>query len=168
MKKAILIISIILVIAAVGAGSFWGGMKYQENKISQAQANFFAARGQAQTGDMPSGVMPGSGQFPGDRQGTGGRQGMIFGGGVVGQIKSVEGDVITLSTAQDVTTIKLTSETVIRQTVTASLADLEPGMRITVSGERDKDGNISATQIQVVDESMIRNMPSPSQTQAAP
>jgi hypothetical protein len=165
MKKAILIVGIILAVAAISAGSFWGGMKYQESQVSQAQANFFAARGQGQ-----SGVIQGNGQFPGNGQMPPDRQGTFFrnGGGTIGQIKSIDGEVITLSTAENVTTINLTADTVIRQTVTASLTDLQPGMRVTVIGEKDNDGNITATQIQVVDESMIRDMPAPSGTVTVP
>lgn len=162
MKKAILFISIIIAAAALSAGSFWGGMTYQANKAEQAQANFFAQRG-----DTPQGQMPGGGQVQGGGQMPGGRQGLVFGGGATGQVKSIEGDVIQLSTAEDVTTINLTEDTVITKMEQVSLADLEPGMRIMVTGQRDGDGNISAVQIQIVDET-ITNMFAPSGTRTAP
>jgi hypothetical protein len=169
MKKGILIISILLAAAALSAGSFWGGMTYQTNKVEQAQANFFATRGQGPDGVTPSDQMPGGGQFPNDGQIPGGRQGLIFGGGggASGQIKSIDGDVITLSTAEDVTTINLSEDTRITKMETVSLADLEPGMRISVIGQKDEDGNISAVQIQIIDES-ITDLFTPSETRTAP
>ena len=164
MKKVFLILGIVLAAALLSAGSFYGGMTYQSNKNQQAQANFFAARGQAQDGQAQ-----GNGQFPGEGQLPSGRQGAFFGngGGAIGQIKSIAGDVIQLSTSQNVTTVKLSSDTVIRKTVEGTLADLEPGMRITVTGERDSDGNITAAQIQVVETSVLE-MPAPSRTPTAP
>jgi hypothetical protein len=162
MKKAVIIISIILAAAALSAGSFWGGMTYQANKVDQAQANFFAQRGQ-----VPEGQMPGGGQFQGGGQMPGERQGMVFGGGTIGQIKSIEGDAITLSTAEDVTKVNLSEDTLITKMATVSLADLEPGMRIMVTGQRDDAGNITAVQIQVVDETITKQF-APSETRTAP
>lgn len=162
MKKALIIIAIILAAAGLSAGSFYGGMKYQSNKVEQVQANFFAQRGQ-----VPEGQLPGGGQFQGSGPNPGGRQGMVFGGGATGQIKNIEGDVITLSTAENVTTVNLSEDTVITKMETVSLADLEPGMRILVSGQRNKDGNIAAAQIQVIDETMP-GMFMPSETITAP
>ena len=46
MKKNILIIvGVVLLAALAGAGGFWGGMAYQVNQDSQAQARFFEQRG---------------------------------------------------------------------------------------------------------------------------
>lgn len=154
MKKIILIVGSILVAALLSAGSFYGGMTYQTNKAKQAQANFFAARGQNQNG-----------QFPANGQSAGGRQGFFGnGGGTIGQIKSIDGDVIQLSTPQNVTTVTVSSNTVIRKTVDGTLADLKPGMRVTVIGQRDSNGNITAATIQEIN----APQPAPSGTQTAP
>ena len=56
MKKNILIIvGVILLVLVVGAGAFWGGMTYQKNQNSQAQARFFEQRGGFPAGGDASG-----------------------------------------------------------------------------------------------------------------
>jgi hypothetical protein len=73
------------------------------------------------------------------------------GRGTTGQVKTIDGNVITLSTAQDITTVNLTNDTEIRMTVNGSSADLTPGLRIMVSGESDGEGTITADQITILD-----------------
>lgn len=141
MKKILILIGAVLVVALVAAGSFWGGMTYQTNQANQARANFENLRGQAPTG-----------QFPGNSTGfTGGpTRGNFGGGGTSGQVKSISGDVLTLSTAQDVATVNLTQDTQIEKTVTGALADLQPGTRVLVIGQSDENGVITANRIQIV------------------
>ena len=49
-------------------------------------------------------------------------------------------DVMTLSTAMDVTTVNLSASTQVEKSATASVADLQPGMQVTVTGQRDSNG----------------------------
>jgi hypothetical protein len=146
MKKILLIGGGIVLVLLVAAGSFWGGMTYQTNQANQALANFQSARGQSA-----------SGQFPGDgtRFSAGGLpEGFTPGGfqgqGTTGQIKSVDGDVLTLSTALDVATVNLTDNTQIEMTVNGVLADLEPGLRVLITGQPDDNGVITADRIQIL------------------
>jgi hypothetical protein len=136
-------LSAILLVALVAGGSFMGGIKYQDNKAAQVQANFFNARG----GQAPGqGQFPGDGQFPGAGQAQNGGQvpgggpGFAGGRGTAGEVKSVDGNVLTLSTAQDVTTVNLSDSTQIQKTASGTTADLQPGMRVMVTGETDSDG----------------------------
>ncbi len=146
MKKILLIGGGIVLVLLVAAGSFWGGMTYQINQANQALANFQRARGQA-----------GTGQFPGDgaRFPTGGlpegfTPGSFQGRGTTGQIKSIDGDVLTLSTALDVSTVNLTENTQIEMNVEGALADLEPGLRVLITGQPDDNGVITADRIQIL------------------
>ncbi len=153
MKKNILIIiGVVVLVILVGAGGFWGGMTYQTNQDSQAQARFFEQRGQPPSdGQMPEGM-----QAPNDGQGVFGQaQGGFRGGGVgyngtMGEVKSMEGNTLTLSTAQDVTTVNLTDTTKITKSVEGTTSDLQPGVRVMVAGETDDQGNVTATQITIV------------------
>jgi hypothetical protein len=145
MKKVLIIVGVILGAVLLSAASFWGGMTYQTNKVSQARANFFASRG----GQPSDGQFQGDGQFPSGAQGQQG-QGFFRGGGTVGQVKSIEGNVLTLSTAQNVTTVNLTDTTKIMKSVEGTTSDLQTGMRVVVAGERDSKGNITASQITIV------------------
>jgi hypothetical protein len=156
MKKVIIIVGVILGAALLSAASFWGGMTYQTNKASQARANFFESRG----GQPSDGQLQGNGQLPSGAQGQQG-QGFFRGGETVGEVKSIEGDVLTLSTPQDVTTVNLTDATKVMMNVEGSTSDLQPGIRVLVAGERDDKGNITASQITIVNEDAF---PAPAQT----
>ena len=54
MKKILIVVGAILLAGAIAAGSFYGGIAYQTNKVSQAQANFLNARGQPNGGQLPA------------------------------------------------------------------------------------------------------------------
>lgn len=156
MKIFITIAAAILAIGLAGAGGFWGGIQYHTAQVDAARLNFESARGPLNgmpQGDFPSGQAPGRSQF----------QGGFTGRGAAGSIKSIEGDTLSLSTAQDVTTVKLTAGTVILKTVTGSAADLEAGIRVMVTGERGSDGlTITASQITILSGDVpIPGAPSP-------
>lgn len=147
MKKILMIIGLILAAGLIAAGSFWGGMKYQSNQADQVRASFLAARGISDQGQNGSAGNPGAGQF---RSGGGG----FFGGGTTGQVKTIEGNVMTLSTPQDVTTVNLTNSTQIEKTVTGAVSDLQPGMRVIVTGDRDNNGNITANRVSILSDNL--------------
>lgn len=163
MKKALIISGLILFVSLVAAGSFWVGMKYESNRAARVRANFMNERGQAngglfsQEGQVPIGVMPSD--FPG----------MV---GTMGQVKTIEGNLMTVSTAQDVTTVQLTDETRIGKSVSATAAELQPGVRVRVTGERGKDGKITASQITILSDDFngdfLPGRADPSQTGTEP
>jgi hypothetical protein len=159
MKKILIIAGMILVIGLVAGGSFWGGITYQTNKVNQARLNFENARGQAPNAGaaFPGGGAP-NGQAP---------SGGFSGGGTVGQVKTIEGNVMTISTAQDVTTVNLSSATQIEKSVAGTADDLQPGMRVMITGQKDSNGNITASQITILNGS-APSMPNPSPTQQEP
>lgn len=159
MRKALMIISAVFVVGLVAAGSFWGGMAYQTNQADQARQNFVNARGQANAG----GFLAGDPGFRGDASGIapGGQNPGLGGGGTIGQVKTVDGATLTLSTAQDVTTVTLSEATQVEETVTGDIADLQPGMQVMVSGQRDADGNLTASQIRIIDSSLSGFTPPP-------
>lgn len=169
MKKVLLIVGAILLAAVIGGGSFWGGMRYQANKASQAQANFFNARG----GQAPGGgQFPREGAFPGNGQpggGPGSNNGAFFAGGrgTMGEVKSIEGNVLTLSTAEDVTTVNLSEDTEVTKTASGTLDDLQPGTRVMVTGETDSEGTISANRITILNDNPP-GLPNPPATETAP
>jgi hypothetical protein len=145
MKTTLIVIGLIILVVLVAAGSFYGGMVYQTNQASQVRQEFMAARGMTDEGQMPSGMPPMGGQFQQDGSGFPGR-------GAAGQVKSIDGNVMTISTAQDVTTINLSEETQIEMTVSGEISDLQTGMRVMVIGETEGDGVVNASQITVLSE----------------
>lgn len=148
MKKILIIIGGVVLVALIAAGSFWGGLQYQKNQTSQARDRFIQMRGEGAPGqlpfdnqNLPEGAVP-----------FGGASGRGFGGGTIGTIKTIDSNVITLSTAEDVTTVNVSADTLIQQLQAISLADLAVGMRLRITGERDKNGNLTAVQIMILND----------------
>lgn len=138
MKKTLIIIGSIVLGIALLTGSFFGGMYYQNYRSNQVRTNFLSSRGLSTNG-LPNGTGNGGGQRSG-----------LFGGGVTGQVKSIDGNVITVSTAQNVTTVDLSSSTTIVKTISGATSDLQTGQQIMVTGQRDSNGVVSATQILIL------------------
>jgi hypothetical protein len=151
MKKILVIVGAILLAVVIAAGSFYGGMAYQTNQANQVRANFFNSRGLGDNGQLPGNGsgFPNNGQNPGFQNG-GQNSGFFGGGGTVGQVKTIEGNVMTVSTARDVTTINLSDSTQIEKPTTGSVADLKPGVQVMVTGQRDSNGEITASQITIL------------------
>ena len=129
-RRLIYIVGIVVALVAVGVGSFYGGTVYAGQQAAATRAAFLNGRG-------------------GTGGGAGGAGGG-FGGGVAGTIKSINGNTVQVSTAQNVTTVTLSASTTVMQSVTATAADLQVGQQVTVRGQRDTAGNVTATSIQVV------------------
>lgn len=113
----------------VGAGSFYGGMKYQQSK-QPSRADFQAMRG------MRQGI-------PGVPRQTGTEV-------VRGEIISQDEGSITVKLLDDSSKIVLISEnTEINKATEATIDDLTTGEQAMVLGETNSDGSVSAIQIQL-------------------
>jgi len=158
MKKVLIILGAILLAALIAGGSFYAGIAYQTNQADQVRARFMQDRG------MTEGELPQPGQFHGGNMPQGGQphSGVDFTGrGTTGVVKTIDGNVITISTAQDVTTVNLSEDTQIEKYAAATITDLQPGVWVMVTSQPDDDGNITASQIQIVNNgtSAIPNPP---------
>lgn len=141
-KKIWLGLGAVLVLVAVAAGSFYGGLQYQLFTMNSVRDQFLANRGVGQGGNFPNGT----------GNGVGGP-----GRGTLGQIKSIDGNTLTLSTPQSVVTVTLSDATVVEKTVPGTHSDLQIGQQVVVRGQADAAGNITADTIQ------LTNQPTPSQ-----
>jgi len=154
MKKVLMIIGAVIVAGLIAFGSFEGGMAYQRNQQNQVRNDFVRERGAAnsnlqfQGGNFPVGT---PGANPG--QIVVGQGGGFMGAGVTGEVKSIEGNVVTITTSRSDTTVNLTDTTQIVETTPVALADLQPGQQVMVTGQRDSDGNYTAIQILILDTS---------------
>lgn len=118
----------IIIIIFVGAGAFWGGIKYQQNK-QPIRADFQAMRGMRQG-------------FPGDRQ-TGTET-------VRGEIISQDEKSVTVKLPDDSSKLVLISDnTEINKATEATTNDLTTGEQVMVFGSTNSDGSVSAAQIQL-------------------
>ena len=117
----------------VAAGAFYGGMRFQGMRSSGTRANFFANRGGADGANFGGGG------------GGGGRRSSM------GQIKSIEGNVIIVSTQQERLQVTVTDATKYQRLVDGKLDDLQVGANIIVRGESDANGVVNAVSIQLAD-----------------
>lgn len=129
MKNNQMMISVVLIIAALVAG-FFGGMKYQETKSPISNPNR---------------------QFQGGRQGGQNGQGRFTGGRpVVGEIISKDDKSITVKMQDGSSKIVLLSGSVtVTKTDSASLDDLKTGITVGVFGTENSDGSVTAQNIQL-------------------
>lgn len=148
LRRPMIIVLAILAAAVAAGGSFFGGIAFQRSRQTNAQQQFFADRGFAPGGLAPSSGAPagGLGAF-GDPSGMTGSGGP--GRGASGTVESLEGDTLTLSGAEGEVTVRLTDETVITLTARGAREDLQPDAQVTVIGERDDAGVITAIAVQI-------------------
>jgi hypothetical protein len=131
MKKN-LIITIVLVIV-VGAGAFYGGMKYQQGRRAGAFQQF--ANGQG-------GVRRGTG--------SGNVQGAANFRPVSGQIISMDDKSITVKMQDGSTKIVIFSDsTTYNKSDQGSKNDLKVGENVAVFGQQNSDGSVTAQNIQL-------------------
>ncbi|MCH7706718.1 MAG: hypothetical protein IIB33_06690, partial [Chloroflexi bacterium] len=148
-RPFILLVVAVLVLGGGLGGAFAGGVavgKGQEEvaptntilqppsdpgQITQERLEQFRQQFQGQFG--------GGGGFRGG-DGFGGRGGL--GGGLTGTIESIDGAVITLDTAQGLLIATLNADTTIQMFVEGTPTDLEPGMQVSVIGQRADDGTV--------------------------
>lgn len=76
-------------------------------------------------------------------------------GGLAGTIESVEGNTVTVNTAQGPLQATIGADTTIQTFAEGTLADLEPGLQVTVTGQRAEDGTVQATSILITREGGI-------------
>lgn len=127
-----------------GADAFPSGN--QGGGQSGGHGDQFNGQGSGQFNDQNGGHV--GGQFGGQ---FGGQGGFAQLGNCVarGQIKSVNGDTMEISTANKVVTIKVSDQTVITKTERGALSDLKPGDRVTVfSSESGNAPTASGIQLQ--------------------
>ena len=152
MNRTAMIIVGIVVVLAVGGGSFYGGTVYGK---SQAQAAIpllldQQADGQpgftGQAGWQGGGFQPGAGRLGGE---AGERR--IAGGMTFGQIESIEGSEIVLAGADNQKVrVRVTDTTLIEKNASVTVQQLEVGESVTVSGSSNEDGTITARSLSVV------------------
>jgi hypothetical protein len=148
-KKLLAVVGGLILILAVAGGSFYGGILFQQQQAANVRAAFSANRGGGGGGDGAGGGGGGGNFFGAGGGGVNGNSRR----GEVGQIKSIDGNTITLSTAQSVVKVTMTDTTRIEKVVVGSNSDLQVGARVIVRGAADSSGNVTADSIQITQNS---------------
>jgi len=140
MKKNIIVGIAIIVVVVVGAGSFYGGMRYGQSKSSAGGGldNLSAEQRQVRFQQM-------GGANAGGQRGT--RTGN---GSAAGEIISKDANSVTVKLNDGGSKIVFFStSTQVMKFSTGSLNDLVVGENITISGTANQDGSVTAQSIQL-------------------
>ena len=143
MKKIIPIFVIALVL--VGAGFFYGGIKYQQGKNTTLSGADFANMTPEQR-QQRFAQMGGQGQ----RNVAGVNRAVGFGGATVGEIISQDNSSLTIKLRDGGSKIVFFSaDTKISKMDAGSLADLKIGESVMANGTANADGSVTAATIQL-------------------
>ena len=147
MNRVVKIVLGVILVAAIAAGSFYGGMVYGQG---QAQASF-----PVPGSDMGDWVASGQGMPAGMSQGMSGASdprgsGNARGGMLSGEIVSIDDGHLTVkdSSGQEIQVL-VTDSTLIQKQADVTVADLAEGETVIVSGSQGTDGSITARMVQV-------------------
>lgn len=136
------IIYLIITVIIVGAGAFYGGMKYAQSKSNSNSQNPFSRFANLSPEEMQTRMQ----QFGGQRgiRNNGG------GGVANGEILSKDETGITIKLRDGGSKIILVSaSTQIAKSSPGTLDDLTVGKSVMVNGSANQDGSISATSVQI-------------------
>lgn len=177
-KSFVTLVIAILVLGGSLGGAFVGGIALGKNQEDDVALNSASTQLPSGTDQQASGQLTQeqldqfrqqiqSGEFDPenrdqlrqqfqDQFGQGGPDGLGFGGagGLTGTIEGIEGDTITINTAQGPLLATIGADTTIQIFVEGTLTDLENGIQVTVRGQRGEDGTVEATSITVTPEGL--------------
>lgn len=140
---------VIAIVVVVGAGAFYGGMRYGKtsalNNLTPQQAAQAFQRG----GGFAGGA-PGDGGFPGAAGAGAGRRNGAAGGFVNGEVVSKDAQSVTVKLADGSTKIVFYSaSTTVSKSAAGTADDLTAGTGVIVTGTTNADGSVTATRIQL-------------------
>lgn len=142
MKTALLGVAMVILMAIAGGAGYYLGDQNGFTRAQNIRTEFVNQR----FGPQAQGAGIDSSQFAGGQQRSGGQGAAQFAGRPTasGTVKSVEGNKITV-TQQDGSTVSVTvdDKTVIQKQVNGAIADVQVGMRITVT----EQGNTKRIQL---------------------
>lgn len=142
MKKSIFISTLIAVLVIAGGGGFFGGMRYEKQKLTKNPQELFSSNGSNTNRQFPG--------FPGGSNSNRSMRGGGIGGATRGTIASISGTnmTVTLSDGSSKIVIVPSSATISKST-TATSADLTTGQTVMVTGTTNSDGSVTAENIQL-------------------
>jgi hypothetical protein len=135
-KKLLIILGIVVMVILAAGGGFFAGISLGGGRARQS---FFQGQFGGQGGQLQR-----SGRTPQPGQGNGGRPG----GGIMGTIKSVEGDTVVVTTQNGDTQVHTSDTTLVEKFTAVSVGDLQVGERVVVTGSPNDDGSVTARSIQ--------------------
>jgi hypothetical protein len=134
----------IVIIGIIAAGiGFWGGMKYEQSSAAATVA-----------------AQPTSGMGRGAGRGQGGQRGGVGGGFISGQVVSKDATSITVQMRDGSSKIILiTAATKYSKMAEGLLGDILVGKQISVMGDANADGSVTAQSVQLRPDMMTTSTP---------
>ncbi len=150
-KNTLMIVAVILIVVAA-VGGFFAGMQYEKSQ------------GRAALGQFAQRFGNGNGTYL-QRTGASGQQGQRF-TPIRGQILSLGSGTMTVK-MQDGSTkiVVLGSNTTFIKTQTGALSDLKQGDNVMVVGTYNSDGSVTATDVQINPQGLLRSLGAPQNNQ---
>jgi hypothetical protein len=140
MKKSTVVSLLVGVLILAGGGGFYGGLRYEKQKLQDNPQEIFSAIGTAN----------GARQFPGGSNANRAFRGSAFGGGVRGTIENISGTTMTVKSEDGSSKIVIVpSSASVTKSTTGTTADLTTGTTVMVTGNTNDDGSVTATNIQL-------------------
>lgn len=143
-RTIVIALVVVILMALAAAGGYLYGTRVGEARANAVRQAFFQERFGGQVGQGTGFFGTGGGQFPLGTPGPGG-----LGRGVTGEVTSVQGNTITLTTSDGPIQVSITEQTILRKVTDFSLDELQPGEQVVVIGDRDSQGNLVARSVQV-------------------
>ena len=127
----------------------------QRGEDGAVVASSISILSEGEAGFPTGGFLGRFGQDP-DAQGQFGqgpaRQGFAGGTGLTGAIENIEGNTVTVTTSQGPLQADISADTTIQLSAEGTLADLQSGLRVTMSGQTREDGIVEANTIILIPE----------------
>jgi hypothetical protein len=139
----------VLVAGALLGIVFGAGVAYGRGDPKTVQSGLTAQQLQSLLGiSSAQAAAATSGQSaPGTNAGSGAAAGLLGGGATTGRITAIDGQTITIQTAQGSVKLNLAVSGTVSTVRTGETADLREGMSVVASGSRKDDGSFDATSI---------------------
>ncbi|MBI2164871.1 MAG: hypothetical protein HYU29_00480 [Chloroflexi bacterium] len=156
-KGFVALLVAVLVLGGGLGGAFAGGIALGKSQGEKEARSAQPARSTPVSGQQSQGQMSQEQlqqmrqQFQG-QLGQGGDQGLMGRGGLTGTVEKIEGNVVTINTAQGPLRATISADTAIQMMSTGTARDLKMGLTVTVVGQRGEDGTVTARSVLITPE----------------
>ncbi len=141
---AALIAALAALVVVAGVGGYFLGMNAGKASANAIRSRFMAARGlNGQGGYGAANGTPGAGAGAG----WAGANGAPV---TIGTVKSIDNGTIVVTTRNGDVKVQVGSNATVQEMARGSVQDIKPGERITVAGQADGSGVVTANSIQVL------------------
>jgi hypothetical protein len=149
-KRVLIGLGVLALVILAAGGGYYYGTSVGEARAVQAPQQLFQQRMRGQGRQFP-------GTFATPQPGQEGAA--RLGGGILGTIEVIEGDILMVNTQEGTLEVRTTDTTLIEKYSSVGVEDLESGEQVMVSGSRNDDGSVAARSIRALQGRQLPNQP---------